>query len=82
MLNPERAEDVEDVGRKVVKWKADIAKLTYMDKDAVTDEDRVQPYWTILPETIQDHLLNRGFNPDEWETFEKLEQAVEGFIRR
>ena len=82
VLNPEPADSVGDVEAKVAKWKSDIARLTSADPMAITLKDRVQPYWSLLPEVIQDHLLNRNFSPTDWESYDKLEVAVEGFMRR
>ena len=82
VMNPESAETVDEVEQKVLKWKADIGKLIGVDSQAVTTKDRVQPYWSIMPEKIQDYLMNRGFSPSDWDNYDKVETEVEGFLRR
>ena len=58
-----------------VVWKVlVVAKMTTLD--------RIQPYWTILPETVQDYLLNRGLNPKVWEDLDRVEVAVEAYLKR
>ena len=82
VLNPEAARGVGDVDAKMAKWKADIAKLTNIDPKSIAVGDRVQPFWSLLPDVIQDHLMSRGFSPEDWENYDKVEMAVEGFLRR
>ena len=35
-----------------------------------------------MPEVVQDYLINRGLSADDQDSYDKVEQAVEGYLRR
>ena len=83
VLNPQKAGKVEDVEARVLpRKKKYLNKLLSIDKDEKAAVDRIKSYLTILPETVQDLLLNRGFNPKEWEDLDSVEVAVETYLKR
>ena len=82
VMNPTPALAIEDVEKSVVKWKIDVNRLGGVDSKYVDPKDLVQPYWSIMPEAVQDYLINRGLVPEDWSDIDKIELAVEAFMRR
>ena len=82
VMNPTPALSIEDVEKSVVKWKIDVNRLGGVDSKYVDPKDLVQPYWSIMPKAVQDYLINRGLVPEDWSDIDKIELAVEAFIRR
>ena len=53
ILNPDKAKTSAEVEDKVAKWKLDIAKLVGAGvQEAIKESDRVQPYWSMMPDEI------------------------------
>ena len=82
VMNPTPALSIEDVEKSVVKWKIDVNRLGGVDSKYVDPKDLVQPYWSIMPEAVQDYLINRGLVPEDWSDIDRIELAVEAFMRR
>ena len=81
-LNPARASTIEEVEKTVMDWGSNVNRLTMIDDRCLESQDLVQPYWSIMPEPVQDYLINRALLPDEWSSIDKIELAVEAFMRR
>ena len=82
LLNPEKAESVTDVEGKMAKWKEDIARLSGTSPDAFEIKDRIQPLRSIMPEVIQDYLINRGWSPDDGKATKSSSRPSRHLLRR
>ena len=81
-MNLESAASINGDEQKISKWNAIIMKLTGVDPMPIALRDRVPPYWSLLPQTILDFLINSGSSLDDCDNYGKVELAVEGFLGR
>ena len=50
--------------------------------NAVQVEDWKQPFWSILPDVIQEHLISKDQTPEDDVTFDRMERTVEEFLKK
>ena len=82
VLNPEKAANVSDVEKKAAKFKEDATRLMKIRPNAVQVEDWKQPFWSILPDVIQEHLISKDQTPEDDVTFDRMEKTVEEFLKK
>ena len=71
---------IGDLESYVVKWKDGIGRMAVIA--TIVTKDRVHSYWSMMPATIQEYLLNKGFGANPWRDIDKMELEVESYIRR
>ena len=81
VMNAERAESVEDVEKAVLKWTNDIMRLEAV-VEKIEDRDKIQPYWSMMPDEVQKFLVHKGFSSSPWENLDRMEREVEDFAQR